>query len=259
VGEGEDGISAAEALAEAIQRTADASGTTLRQRIEEFLRFATELAARGHAADALGDEAERSNPLGDYLDAVAVSIRPRDDDADRQSSGARALPVVRMVNGETPREVRERVMGAFNSPLFPEILVSSQVLAEGVDLHRFCRFVIHHDLSWNPSVIEQRTGRLDRIRCRAETARRPIVVYEPYIAESADEKLYRVLRDRERWFQVVMGQRFTFDERTAETIASRVPLPATLADHLLFDLRRHWPPAVREGLTGESSITAGRA
>lgn len=83
-------------------------------------------------------------------------------------------------------------------------------------------------------------GDVDRIRCRAETAYHPIVVYEPYIAESADEKLYRVLRDRERWFQVVMGQRYCFDERTSEKIADRLPLPKSLAESLLFDLRRYY-------------------
>jgi hypothetical protein len=55
---------------------------------------------------------------------------------------------------------------------FPEVLISSPVLGEGVDLHRFCRHVIHHDLCWNPSTLEQRTGRLDRIRGKAEPARR---------------------------------------------------------------------------------------
>ena len=132
-------------------------------------------------------------------------------------------------------------MLAFNSRLFPEILVSSAVLGEGVDLHRFCRYVIHHDLCWNPSTLEQRTGRLDRIRCKAEIIRRPIVIYEPFIAGSADEKMYRVVKDRERWFQIVMGQKFEFDEKTAEDIAHRVPLPASLARSLIFDLRRYRP------------------
>jgi len=208
----EESEKAVTAFAEAISGTTDASGTTLRHRVEEFLRFAQELAARGRAAMHLGDEDELIDPLGDYLNAVAASIGAkevaRDEETEEgRSVSFRALPVVRMVYGNTPQEVRERVMLAFNSPLFPEILISSKVLGEGVDLHRFCRFVIHHDLSWNPSDIEQRTGRLDRIRCRAETAGRSIIVYEPYIAESADEKLYRVLRDRERWFQVVMGQK----------------------------------------------------
>jgi hypothetical protein len=219
--------------------------------VEEFFRFARELAIRSKVAAASEDDDEPHDPLGDYLGAVAVSIRPREVAreeglADARGMSFRALHVVRMVFGDTHRDERERVMLAFNSPLFPEVLISSAVLGEGVDLHRFCRFVIHHDLSWNPSVIEQRTGRLDRIRCRAETACHPIVVYQPYIAESADEKLYRVLRDRERWFQVVMGQRYSFDERTSEKIADRVPLPESLAETLLFDLRRHYPksPAI---------------
>ena len=117
------------------------------------------------------------------------------------------------------------------------------------DLHRFCRYVIHHDLCWNPSTLEQRTGRLDRIRCKAEGTGHPIVIYEPYIAGSADERMYRVVRDRERWFQIVMGQKFEFDEHSASETAARVPLPDGLARQLVFDLRRYRPigqPSVSE-------------
>jgi hypothetical protein len=60
----------------------------------------------------------------------------------------------------------------------------------------------------------------------------------PFIAGSADEKMFRVVRDRERWFQVVMGQKFELDERTTENLASRIPLPPEIASELLFDLRR---------------------
>jgi hypothetical protein len=175
---------------------------------------------------------------------VAVQTRGEDDE---EAIGTdvvtfRVQQPVRMVFGETKRETRERLMLAFNSPMFPEILISSAVLGEGVDLHRFCRYVIHHDLCWNPSTIEQRTGRLDRIRCKAEVTQRPIVVYEPFIGGSADEKMFRVVNDRERWFQIVMGQKFQFDEATSESIASRVPLPEELAGELIFDLRR-WQDA----------------
>jgi hypothetical protein len=40
--------------------------------------------------------------------------------------------------------VSEAGVWAFNSPIFPDVLVSSRILSEGVDLHRFCRHVIHH-------------------------------------------------------------------------------------------------------------------
>jgi superfamily II DNA or RNA helicase len=220
----------------------DASGMSMQARVRRFLAFAHELALESTVRHVDADETSKS-PLDEYLDAV-VGIRREwlKDDPDGESGRrmriSRAFSVVRAAFGRTPRDVRERLMLAFNSPLFPEILVSSGVLGEGVDLHRFCRHLIHHDLDWNPSSLEQRTGRLDRIHCKAEMVRRPIVVYLPFIAGSADEKMFRVVRDRERWFQVVMGQKFELDERTTETLASRVPLPPEVASELLFDLAR---------------------
>jgi hypothetical protein len=91
-------------------------------------------------------------------------------------------------------------------------------------------------LDWNPSVLEQRNGRVDRINCKAETTNKPIEIYQPYIAGGADEKMFRVVKDRERWFQIVMGMDFKLDESTTERLARRVPLPAQLAEELLFRL-----------------------
>ncbi|MFN9537624.1 MAG: hypothetical protein ACK6A8_00045, partial [Planctomycetota bacterium] len=65
-----------------------------------------------------------------------------------------------------------------------------------------------------------------------------ICIAQPFLAGGADEKMFRVLRDRERWFQVVMGQKFEFDEAASEELAQRVPLPIELATRLTFDLAR---------------------
>ena len=109
-------------------------------------------------------------------------------------------------------------------------------MAEGVDLHLNCRHVIHHDLCWNPSTMEQRTGRIDRIGAKAERCGQPIHVYIPYIAETQDEKMYRVVMDRERWFSVVMGESFKVNARTTERLAERIPLPGVVASELAFRL-----------------------
>lgn len=233
-----------EALEHALERERDGSGLSLMARVREFLTFAVELVERGKRAPARdAEDGERRRPLDVYLSALnayhGAHHGGTDDDPERIR--ARSLPTVRLAYGGTKSEVRENLMLAFNSPLFPEVLVSSSVMAEGVDLHRFCRFVIHHDLCWNPSTLEQRTGRLDRIRCKAEQAGKPITIFEPFIAGSADEKMYRVVRDRERWFQVVMGQKFEFDEAAAERYAARIPLPESLAAELVFDLTRYRP------------------
>lgn len=138
-------------------------------------------------------------------------------------------------SGAIDRQTRERRMRTFNTPFLPDILVCSEVMAEGVDLHRFCRYMIHHDLAWNPSTIEQRTGRIDRIGCKA-TDRHAITSYLPYISGGADERQFRVMRDREQWFQVVMGQDAVANLINAETAETMMPLPRRLADDLAFDL-----------------------
>lgn len=151
-------------------------------------------------------------------------------------------PNVRLVNGDVRSETRQRLMLTFNSPFFPEVLIASSVMAEGIDLHRFCRYVIHHDLCWNPSTLEQRTGRVDRIGSKAERCGQPIRVYLPYLAETQDEKQYRVVMDRERWFSVVMGEKFKVDARNTEKLAARIPLPESVAGNLAFRLGADFSP-----------------
>ena len=148
----------------------------------------------------------------------------------------RLVPNVRLVNGGTKSETRQRLMLTFNTPFYPEVLVASSVMAEGVDLHLNCRHVIHHDLCWNPSTLEQRTGRVDRIGGKVERCGHPIHVYLPFIEATQDEKMYRVVMDRERWFNVVMGESYKVDVRSTEKLAERVPLPESVARELAFRL-----------------------
>ena len=127
----------------------------------------------------------------------------------------------------------------FQHSAVPEILISEQrVMAEGVDLHRFCRYVIHHDLCWNPRTLEQRPGAGSN-RCRAEKCEAVrFDIYHAYAAATPGREDVPRRRDRERWFQIVMGQKFEFDEKTSEDLARRIPLPEALAKSLIFDLRR---------------------
>lgn len=59
---------------------------------------------------------------------------------------------VRLDNGLTKQEMRQRLMLTFNTPFYPEILVASMIMAESVDLHLNYRHVIQHDLCWNPII-----------------------------------------------------------------------------------------------------------
>jgi superfamily II DNA/RNA helicase len=176
----------------------------------------------------------------EYLEALAQiqtgTFRREITDPTDPTDEVRFLPNVRLANGEVRPETRRRLMLTFNTPFFPEILIASSVLAEGVDLHLDCRFVIHHDLCWNPSTIEQRTGRVDRIGAKAERARKPIHVYLPFVTATQDEKMFRVVRDRERWFSVVMGEKYQTDEQSTDRLAERIAFPEAAAKALAFDL-----------------------
>ena len=48
--------------------------------------------------------------------------------------------------------------------------------------------------------------------------------------------MYRVVMDRDRWFNVVMGGGFKVDYETTENIANRIPLPTQVYEALRLDL-----------------------
>jgi hypothetical protein len=62
------------------------------------------------------------------------------------------------------------------------------------------------------------------------------VVYEPYLEATQDEKQYRVVKDRERWFNIVMGGTLQLDESSTDRLARRVPLPEAVARELTLRL-----------------------
>ncbi|MGV9747784.1 helicase-related protein [Rhodococcus zopfii] len=211
------------------------------------------LDAEGLLAGLAGENPARVNLLARWstfavrLAAMTVDERTKvlmrlqgeghgaEDNARGVGRGAR-LDQVRRAYGGTNREARERLISVFNTPFAPDILVASSVMGEGIDLHHECRHVIHYDLDWNPSKLEQRTGRLDRIGALAEREKKNIEVYEPYLAGTHDEKMFRVVKDRAGWFDIVMGRATAGDERTTDAEEARVPLHPRVREALSMDL-----------------------
>lgn len=221
-----DSIKPVEAVARTLNHV-DASGESWRHKFDGFVDFLTAQCSTDERKLYL--EAARRTQTG------GIRVEGEDEDENPNAdAGTVTLANVQVATGATRRDTRARLMRAFNTPFFPDVLVCSEVMGEGVDLQRFCRHVIHHDLAWNPSTIEQRTGRIDRLGCKAE-GRQSIVVYLPYLAGTADERQYRVMSDREQWFRVVMGQDEVARLITKES-SSVVPLPDAISNELSFKL-----------------------
>jgi hypothetical protein len=177
---------------------------------------------------------------------------------------------------------RDRVFTGFNTPLLPEILICTQVGQEGIDLHRHCRHVVHYDLAWNPAVLEQRTGRADRIGSKTFRERDAahdtntvfLEIGVPFLAGTYDERMYEELRLRAQTFEVLTGGDFAADHSDGQDDISKsqgeelgvsvLPLPSQMIDDLRVKLQVWEPPEPPEvqasvPLAAQPELTSGSA
>ncbi|MGM0641871.1 MAG: DEAD/DEAH box helicase, partial [Thermotogota bacterium] len=63
---------------------------------------------------------------------------------------------------------RERIIKSFNSVFYPNAVIATSVLQEGVNMHLNCKNVVHYGIPANAGTAEQRAGRVDRHGCLAE-------------------------------------------------------------------------------------------
>ena len=70
-----------------------------------------------------------------------------------------------VLHGSLDAKERESIKAAFqasvkDSPV--RILLATDAASEGIDLQNHCHYMIHIEIPWNPIVLEQRNGRIDR-------------------------------------------------------------------------------------------------
>lgn len=117
------------------------------------------------------------------------------------------LSTVDVLHGDRDQYARITLCAAFNSPLQPDILVCTGIGSEGIDLHRQCAEIIHHDLPWNPAKLEQRIGRIDRVGSLAELLPdRFIQIGIPFLEHNYEKYQYDLLWARAQRFEILMGQ-----------------------------------------------------
>jgi len=97
------------------------------------------------------------------------------------------------------------VLALFNSPFGPDVLVTTDRLSEGVDLHRCCRHLIHYELDPSPVRTLQRNGRVRRVGSWAALTGQPIQYAYPTFGGTRDEKAVGVMRQRINAFGLLLG------------------------------------------------------
>jgi superfamily II DNA or RNA helicase len=113
-------------------------------------------------------------------------------------------------------QVNQTVVRQFRMPGYPMVLVTTDLLQEGEDLHTFCSAVHHYGISWTPSAMEQRIGRIDRVRSQSERRlsaleREPLgndwlQVYFPYLQDTVEVLQVERVLDRMNTFLHLMHE-----------------------------------------------------
>jgi hypothetical protein len=102
-------------------------------------------------------------------------------------------PVV-PASGEHSKDV-SGIATQFRMPGFPYVVITTDVLKEGEDLHTYCSDIYHYGIAWNPSDMEQRTGRIDRINSKSYfklkeakevTFDNSLHVFYPYLSDTLE-------------------------------------------------------------------------
>lgn len=95
---------------------------------------------------------------------------------------------------------RAEILERFQNDNNIHILLSSEVGSEGLDM-QFCNSMVNYDLPWNPMVVEQRIGRIDRFGQKAKV----VNIYNIVVANSIQEEIYIRLLERIGIFRGTIG------------------------------------------------------
>ncbi|MBK6851966.1 MAG: hypothetical protein IPG93_10175 [Burkholderiales bacterium] len=120
-------------------------------------------------------------------------------------TGDGSEPLVQTLKGSTDARARVAVCAAFNSPLAPDVLICTSIGSEGIDLHRECAEIIHHDMPWNPARLEQRNGRIDRVASLSKATGCHVRIGVPFLEQSYERFQFNRLLSRAQLFQVLLG------------------------------------------------------
>ncbi|MFZ5431891.1 MAG: DEAD/DEAH box helicase [Bacteroidota bacterium] len=114
---------------------------------------------------------------------------------------------------------RNEVINKFRTNNSVNILLSSEVGSEGLDF-QFCDALVNYDLPWNPMVVEQRIGRIDRFGQKSQI----VNIYNLIVKNSIQEEIFERLLDRIGIFRSSIGDLEAILDKESEfgTLQSRI-------------------------------------
>jgi ERCC4-related helicase len=133
------------------------------------------------------------------------------------NGGSRVLGVCELSENQSENRLfihntqPDTVISIFNSPFGPDVLVVTDKLSEGIDLHRYCRHLIHYELDPSPIRTVQRNGRVRRVNSWAAVSGQPVQYAYPAFRGTRDLRLVQIMKKRIDSFSLLLGGVQDFD------------------------------------------------
>ena len=109
------------------------------------------------------------------------------------------------------RDERGKIMQQFRVDPKIRVLVSTEVGSEGLDF-QFCHYLVNYDLPWNPMVVEQRIGRIDRFGQKSEKVHILSLVVEGTVEDRILYRLYErigIFRESIGQLEAILGEQIS--------------------------------------------------
>jgi hypothetical protein len=122
-------------------------------------------------------------------------------------------------SGATGSDRREQIKHAFNADPDGEplrVLICTDAAREGINLQSYCSDLLHFDLPWNPSRLEQRNGRIDR---KLQPAKQVFCRYFRYEQREADIVLDALVWKTETIREELGSVGLVIEDRIAKRLA----------------------------------------
>jgi hypothetical protein len=153
--------------------------------------------------------------------------------------------------------VNETAIRQFKTPFYPQVIVCTDVLKEGEDLHVFCDQVVHYGVAWTSGDLEQRIGRVDRFFSQIErrlceqkgSADVKLGIHYPYLDDTLEKQQIDHVHARVQDAEMILDN-FDLSKRgeSKELVIGddpvtreEMPAPASSDDHPFADVGRHLP------------------
>ena len=120
------------------------------------------------------------------------------------------------IHGDIKSDERVTRLKEFRDTPGFTILLSSEVGSEGLDM-QFCDAMVNYDLPWNPMVVEQRIGRIDRFGQKSPK----VHIYNLVVEDSIQVDIYERLLDRIGIFKNCIGDLEAILDKDLEITGAR--------------------------------------